>query len=42
MEYSVKNIVIAVVLFILLVLIIRWWWGSANKLTGFNDAKKSN
>ena len=40
MEYSVKNIVIAVVLFILLVLIIRWWWGSANKLTGFNDAKK--
>jgi hypothetical protein len=40
MEYSVRNIVIAVVLFILLILIIRWWWGSANNLSGLNDAKK--
>ena len=40
MEFSVRNIVIAVVLVILLILIIRWLLGSANKLTGFNDAKK--
>jgi|TARA_B110000967_G_scaffold178295_1_gene192995 hypothetical protein len=40
MEFSVRNIVIGVVAVILIILIIRWWWGSANKLAGFNDAKK--
>jgi hypothetical protein len=40
MDLSAGNIVIGVVLFILIILLIRWLMGSANKLTGLNDAKK--
>jgi len=40
MDLSVRNIVIGVVAVILIILIIRWWLSNANKLAGFNDAKK--